>query len=298
MENIKAFLEGIHVDAKVLEKLESEEKLTDEELESLTEEYIDGRNSYYEAQNLKKIESDSKKAGISSYQINERKKWNKLLGLGLSNSQMDEYADNMDDYYKVIDKALKARVDDLKNDVSQATKDEIDRLRTQLSEESEKREMLENSREEFETTLKSEFTKKQQLTSAKAAYSRLEADIRKNLVSDLPGDTLDRLLKSYENELFTNYTVNEDLTILDKETGGKAKHLDANIKNVPKHAKDILEWQVRDLVKKNNAGERPKVLNVNKDQPIVVNGGEPTKLSPAAMEKLKRYEAQGLDINV
>jgi len=297
MENIKAFLEGIHVDSKILEKLQAEEVIPGEEMEGITEAYIEGRNSYYESQNLSRIQSDSKKSGISSYQINERKKWNKILGLGLSNSQMDEYSDNMDDYYKVIDKALKTRTDELKNDVSQATKDEIDRLRTQLSEESEKRELLENSKEEFETNLRTEYAQKQQLTNAKSKYSRLEAEVRKSLVSDLPGDTLDRLLKSYENELFNSYKVNEDLTILDKETGGKAKHLDPNIKNVPKHAKDILEWQVRDLIKKNNAGEKPKVLNVGKDQPIIRTDGKETKLSKAAMDKYNRYKDQGVELN-
>ena len=113
-ENILAFLESIHLDSSVVEQLKGEEKLDEETITGIAESYIEERNKYYESQNLSRIESDAKKSGVSGYQIAERKKLNKLFELGLSNSQMDEYDGKMDEYYKIVDKAIKSRIDALK----------------------------------------------------------------------------------------------------------------------------------------------------------------------------------------
>jgi len=293
-ENILAFLEGIHVDDSVIEKLRGEEKLDEDAIESATNSYIDSRDKYYESQNLSRIQSDARKGGISASGINVRKKLNKLFGLGLSNSQMDEFADNMDGYYKIAGKSFQDKMDALKEDSSQATRDEITELRNSLSTSEEENISLRDGMENFQTNLANEYETKRTKDRALSAYRNYVADDRKNLVSDLPGDTLDRLLKSYENETFEKYKVSEDLSVLNPD-GTPAKHPDPGIKRTVKSAKDIHDWQVRDLIKKNNAGKAPKILE---DSRVISlqETKEQKPLSPEAREKYERYAKQGADV--
>lgn len=286
MDKLKAIADGLYLDYSELERLLSDDS-SEEDIQSFCAAHDKARMKYFESKYAKEIGDRSSDEAIKKYQIKVKKKFNSLAGLGLTNKEMDQI-DDIDEIYKLADKKIAEKLTKSQAALSDETIQELNKWKTLATQREQALEKLEDEKHEFENSVRSKYESEFIKKSAGIEYRKKINEWReKGKIVNAPG--VDLALKQIQNEIFSEYSVDENLNVFDKDTNSIATHPEKNI-NV-NNVMDIVKFKLEkaNLIKKNNSGEKPSTfLNMQKTQ--VVNG-EPKELSAEAQADIERLNA-------
>lgn len=278
MPKLEDFLKKIHVQDSILEKLKSDEDI---DLEVLSKEYIDSRQDYFSSSLMPdkiKVEVDKTVKGMTLKAI---KQVNKTFGFGFTNTQMEEF-ETIDKFMEEAEKLHRANLDSLTKGQKDDLVKQVNSLKEQVTDKQEEIDRITQEKENEIKRIEKDKNKEVRLFKAKDHFERMvKAD--KDL-PDLPGK--DFAIEYIKEKIFSQYDVQEDGRILNKDDGTIPTHPDPSRPVAIKTIEDIYPYYkgLAGLVKRNSVpGQGNKVLELNPD-------GTPKEAGPSEKYLLEQIK--------
>lgn len=292
IERILEYSKLVGIPAAHLELLQGEEEITDDKKAELKEEFDDFVKSSYEVKYGKSNKTEKEnfaKQSIGGYDLKVRKAFNKAFGLGLTNSQIEEFKDftsMIADTKPSIDQRGESSADEK----VQEWKTKYDSLNDKyVNLETEWESKLVKQQSEFE---KFKLTKETEIRESNAR--RQLNDYYKKLKWD--DDNKISLYTSHiDNHIFSNYFVDSDGTLKDKEDPTIAASFDGKPIKKAEELVDILRNQ-HSMIPRSNGNEVPAGAGITVpsiDGGKVVKGTQLSDNAKQMMQELIEAKKRG-----
>lgn len=275
MTKISDFLKKINVESQVLERLSAED-ITDDELNTLVDNYNSQRQQFYEASFETTKKKDIESGAITSYNIRVKKELNKILGMGLTNAEMDSFKD-MEAFFNKAKEFNSSFQESLKNITDKDLKEQIENYKTSLTNLKNENESLKTGAETFKTKLEQEFADKARAFEARIFIKDMIA--KDTELADVPTKAF--VLEQIEDTIMSKYKPFGD---------GRVFNVDES--KIMHPEKQVIIENVADLYSflKNKAGINKQsnggVQTVQTSGGVVVTGANASAAEQAMLEKI------------
>lgn len=275
MTKISDFLKKINVESQVLERLSAED-ITDDELNTLVDNYNSQRQQFYEASFETTKKKDIESGAITSYNIRVKKELNKILGMGLTNAEMDSFKD-MEAFFNKAKEFNSSFQESLKNITDKDLKEQIENYKTSLTNLKNENESLKTGAETFKSKLEQEFADKARAFEARIFIKDMIA--KDTEIADVPTKAF--VLEQIEDTIMSKYKPFGD---------GKVFNIDES--KIMHPEKQVIIENVADLYSflKNKAGINKQsnggVQTVQTSGGVVVAGANASAAEQAMLDKI------------
>jgi hypothetical protein len=285
-KNLISFLERIHVPAELIKRLATEptegSAEPDINLDNEAKAFLDSRNTYYESTLLKEKLDKERTSTVSKYNITVMKKVNDLLGMGLTNSEMEAFKEDLDGFMSKSKEFKAGYEEKLKSTTDETLRKDLDGYKLRATEAQKTIEEMTTQMAKVKADAEKDRDNAIREYKAKETWNKLVIEDKE--IADVPGKAF--ILGAIEERIFGRYIVNGDGTLLNKD-GSVATHPEKEI--AVTHIKEVYPYY------KDQAGLR-KVSNAGDgNAPVFVDGQNGGKvvtgdLSPAVIAKLKEFD--------
>lgn len=277
MDKFTQFLKKINVDQSIIDQLASEETIEEAIFDQLATNYSSSREKYFETQFLGTKKKEIEDSTITGYNLKIKKQVNKMLGMGLTNSQIDEMKD-IEKFFSDANAFMLSELEKRTNTSDESLKKDLEKYKKMATEKDSEVQTLAASMEDFRKQKESEFERKTKDYKANIFISDLISKDTK--IAEVPGREFS--LGTIKRLLLENYDISEDGKITNKD-GSSAVHPEKQL--VIENAIDIYDFY------KNKAGLVPQ-SNGGVGSYVDPNTGKKVIASqdPDVTEKLEEFK--------
>lgn len=276
MQKILDFLQKIHVPSELITAMQDEKQ--DVVLDDLAKKYLDSRNTYYESSLLKEKIDKTRSETAAGMTLKSIKKINELLGMGLSNPQMEEYKD-MESFIADAKKHKETYEATLKTSTNEDLVSELNKYKLAATERQKEIEKLAGEYKTFASQKEHEKNEAIRLFEARQYWNKLVMEDKD--IAEVPGKAF--ALESIEERIFSKYRVEKDGRIFNPD-GSVATHPDKEVAVTT--LAEIYPYfkEKAGLQKVSNGGQGGGVTIV--DGKKVITGD----IGPATREMMRQFE--------
>lgn len=276
--NIDKLLEALHVPQELIDAYKAE-KLP-ENAQELIQNYLKSREEFYKStDDFKSMLQTERDKAFAGTQLSVIKSLNSALGINLTNSDIKDFK-KVEDFIPRITEFYSKQIEASGTKTDEKLRTELNDYKTKMS---EYKTLLDEAQTQL-VTVKEKATKEveefKNSYEASSYFDKLVLSDEELMKLDIPGK--DFAISSIKREIFSNFIINKDGTVLSKD-GTKAIHpeKDTNVNNVS----ELFSYYKNKagLIKRSNAG----VKILGKDgKPLTGNEG----ISDAAAQKMRELQ--------